>query len=321
MKKRIYLNLNNIDKTYQVSRALASEARLKILKILLEKSCNLSELSEKLDLPLSTIANHIHILEEAELISCTEQPGARGSQKICGVIFQGIYVDSQVYYRPQDVTQYIVPMSIGNYFDCDITSPSGICSETGYIGIEDDTSAFYDNQRNQAQILWFQSGSIEYRFPMKQYQNQEITSLNISLELCSEAPGYNNNWPSDIEVYLDNKYCGTIHSEGDFGGSRGMLNPEWWSNGRTQHGILHNVSIDSNKAYINSSPAENLSLEDLDLSKDYLSFKLVVRGDRKNSSGDKKTAGGINLFGEKFGNHPQALKLEISTKRVEGSVV
>ena len=100
-----------------------------------------------------------------------------------------------------------------------------------------------------------------------------------------------------------------------------MLNPEWWSNGRTQHGILHNVSIDSNKAYINSSPAENLSLEDLDLSKDYLSFKLVVRGDRKNSSGDKKTAGGINLFGEKFGNHPQALKLEISTKRVEGSVV
>ena len=306
MKKRIQLDLNDLESTVKVTRALSSPARVEILRILIKKSCNVTELSDQLGLAISTIANHIRELEEAGLISTTERPGLRGSQKVCGIAFDDVYISCVVNPNSSHENRYQVPMGVGNYFDFEIQGPCGIVSDNTYIGIEDNPAVFYDSKRSTAQLLWFHSGYIEYRFPLEKYNGQKINEINFTVELCSEAPGYNNNWPSDIDIYLDNKHCGTINSQGDYGGTRGLLNPEWWSDSRTQFGILHVININENASYIDDTKVSNLKLKDLDLEKGFISLKIKIDEAAEN-------VGGVNIFGEKFGNHPQGLVMEIIT--------
>jgi len=48
------------------------------------------------------------------------------------------------------------------------------------------------------------------------------------MEISSEAPSYNNNYPSDIVFSLKKIELGTWTSPGDFGDKRGNFNPQWW---------------------------------------------------------------------------------------------
>ncbi len=47
-------------------------------------------------------------------------------------------------------------------------------------------------------------------------EDQHLEMLEISMEIASEFPFSNNNWPSDITFSLNNKYLGTWTSPGDF---------------------------------------------------------------------------------------------------------
>ena len=51
-----------------ISRALSNEDRIQILELLNNGPLNILEISQKLNIPLSTTANHIQILDEARLI-------------------------------------------------------------------------------------------------------------------------------------------------------------------------------------------------------------------------------------------------------------
>lgn len=309
MKKRILLDLNDIEKTVLVTRALSSDVRLRTLQLLHERSCNITEIAEFFDLPISTIANHIRVLEDAGLISTSERPGVRGSQKVCGIAFDDVYFSSFEAQSKESEFHYTIPMRIGHYYNCEVSAPCGVVSAKEYIGTEDEPSVFFANNRVDAQLLWFHTGYVEYRFPLTQYANQAITALRFTLEICSEAPGFNNQWPSDIDIHIQNHFCGTIHSEGDFGGIKGTLNPSWWSLSKTQYGMLHEIKITESASFIDGVKIGELSISDLDLSKSYISFCIELREDAEN-------AGGINIFGEAFGNHPQAIQLEIMTKSV-----
>ena len=48
------------------------------------------------------------------------------------------------------------------------------------------------------------------------------------MELSSEAPGVNSNWPSDISFCLNDESIGIWTSPGDFGDVRGIFTPDWW---------------------------------------------------------------------------------------------
>lgn len=80
-KKRISLDLNNLEQTALVGKALSSEVRLEILKLLIEKSANISEIAAAFGLPQSSAALHVKVLEEAGMISVSEKPGVRGRSK------------------------------------------------------------------------------------------------------------------------------------------------------------------------------------------------------------------------------------------------
>jgi predicted transcriptional regulator len=310
MKKRINLDLNQKQESVAVFKALSSPVRLSMLQAL-EKSggFNISELAEKFNLPLSTAALHVRSLEEAGLIFIQEKPGLRGAQKICAILVEDVYL--RVFHRQKEesLTRNIIcAMPVGNYFDCHITKPCGIAGRKSYIGIEDSAHAFYSPKRAHAQLLWFMAGYVEYRFPNHFMKHAKLAELSFSFEACSEAPGYNNDWPSDITLWINGQEVFTFRSTGDFGGKRGIYNPDWWPSDSTQYGELHHLDINQKGCFGDERKSSDLNLETLRIDEgDFISFKIGVKQ-------DAEYVGGINLFGEQFGNYKQGLIMTAKLK-------
>ena len=75
-------NENNLQVLEALTKALASDTRLGILRFLGTHTCNLLEIAEALNLPPSTAAMHINVLERAGLIPPDLLPAKRGLPKI-----------------------------------------------------------------------------------------------------------------------------------------------------------------------------------------------------------------------------------------------
>lgn len=304
MKTRINLSLDNPDHTAEVCKALSATTRISLLNLLVGKVLNVSEIAHQLNIPISSAAYHVNLLQDAGLIQCSEMPGVRGSQKLCGLGFDDLYLalpDPQV---PDGYNRQSYSIPVGGYFNCDVTAPCGLAGQEGFIGFEDHVNSFYQPDRINAQLLWFTTGIVEYRTPVALRLEHELRKLSVSFELCSEAVAFNPNWPSDIDLLINDQVCCTIHSEGDYGDKRGTLNPAWWSSVRTQYGKLYVVEIDDQGTWLNSQKVNSTSLSDLAIQEPYLSLSFQVRK-------DAKYPGGLNLFGEGFGEHPQDIKLDL----------
>ena len=311
MKKRINLELFRPEESAAVFKALSSPMRLSILQCLLDKSggLNISELAEKFQLPLSTAALHVRILEEAGLIFIQERPGLRGAQKICAILAEDVYLNIFNRSKEEKQTRNIdCSMPLGNYFDCLVTKPCGIAGRRSYIGIEDSTQAFYSPNRAHAQIVWFTSGFLEYRFPNHFANYEKFEELSFSFEACSEAPGYNNDWPSDITIWINSHELFTFRCSGDFGGKRGIYNPDWWPDNSSQYGELHHLDINREGCFGDGRKVSEFNLKTLKTAEgDFISFKIGIKE-------DAEFVGGINLFGEQFGNYKQNI---IMTAKLE----
>ena len=81
--KTMALNLSDPARLQKVAHALSNELRLRILSLLDERSMNVLELSQRLNMPISTVSNSISVLEEADLIRTERQSGVRGVSKLC----------------------------------------------------------------------------------------------------------------------------------------------------------------------------------------------------------------------------------------------
>jgi predicted transcriptional regulator len=306
MKNRISLDLHQPEKSAAVFRALSSPMRLKMIKLLVDRSAgmNISKLAEEFSLPLSSTALHVRILEEAGIVFTEGKPGLRGAQKICAMLAEDVYL--AIYHREKKsrATRNVnFKMPLGNYFDCSVTKPCGLAGRKTYIGVEDTENAFYSVNRIHAQLVWFTTGYLEYRFSNHFPGSEKILELGFSFEACSEAPGCNNDWPSDITVWINQKEVFTFRSAGDFGDTRGLYNPSWWPDDSTQYGELHRLEITSQGCFGDGRKTSDLNLETLHINGgDYISFRIGVKE-------DAGYAGGINLFGEYFGNYRQTLEM------------
>jgi predicted transcriptional regulator len=196
-------------------------------------------------------------------------------------------------------------MPIGAFTDCQVTPTCGLLSATGIIGLLDDPASFYEPDRRDAQLVWFHQGYIEYRFPNRLPAGAQPDSLRLSMEVCSEAPLFNIDWPSDITVWINGIEIATWTSPGDFGGERGRLTPEWWTPRNTQYGLLKVWHVSEQGTEIDGMLSSGISIRDLRLN-DH-AFILVRIGIKP----DADHLGGLNLFGSRFGNYPQDLILRI----------
>ncbi|CAG7650543.1 ArsR/SmtB family transcription factor [Paenibacillus allorhizosphaerae] len=295
----------NIDELAEIAKALSSELRIEIFKAIQKKRINVNEIAEMFDLPASTATVNVKKLEEAKLIRTELIPGIRGSQKVCSALYDRMIVDFGKTEKVDPANYQYISMPIGHYVDCDIIPTCGLASETGLIGFYDDPRSFYEPDKVNAQILWFRQGFVEYRFPNKIPFNSRLTGIEVSMELCSEAPLHNKDYPSDITVWINGIELGTWMSPGDFGGERGLLTPAWWETHVTQYGVLKKWKVTTEGTFIDGSQVSNLTVGDLDIDGKH-SFSLCI-----GIKPDAVNQGGINLFGRRFGNYDQDILLRM----------
>lgn len=281
-----------------VFKAMSNPVRVQILEFLTNHAATISSISSALNIPQSTVKQHINILEEAELIQTYLRSATRGTEKVCSGIYKSLIFDLNLPVK-QHQPYLEISMPIGYYSDFDIASPCGLASYSNTIGMQGEMSSFADPERVDAQLLWFREGFVEYRFAKKLPPKACLKSLSVSMEMCSEAPSFNNDWPSDITTWINGVEIGTWTSPGDFGGKRGALTPPWWVTDLTQYGLLKTWIVNDRGSFIDDELVGSANLDDLNiLASPYISVRVGIKPDAKNK-------GGINLFGRQFGNYSQ----------------
>ncbi len=288
----------------RVLKALDSLNRIRILWFLADKVASVNEIAAALDLPMSTAALHIEALEAAGLIQTELEPASRGLRKVCTRMYDQIVLDLPVTEQPYDQAIEL-SMPIGAYVDCQVTPTCGLLNESGPVGLLDDPASFYEPEHVDAQLLWLTQGFVEYRFPNRLPSGAVADVLELSMEVCSEAPLYNLDWPSDITVWINGIEIGTWTCPSDFGGERGRLTPEWWTPRNTQYGLLKLWSVNEREAKVDGTRVSGVTIHQLKLKESpFVSVRIGVKPDAEH-------VGGLNLFGRHFGNYPQDLVLRI----------
>lgn len=187
MARVVDIDVGNKEKLCSICKALSVPARIDILKLIENKGMSISEISEKLNIPQSSVTFHIKVLEKADMISIEERPGMRGTLKLC--TRKTDYINISAYQKNSDINEYkSCEMPIGAYYDFDVTPTCGIAGEQGIIGVEDKEASFYLPDRIKAGLLWTAGGYVAYRFPNVLPAGAKPYKLMFTLELCSEAP-------------------------------------------------------------------------------------------------------------------------------------
>ena len=274
-----------------VLKALASETRLLILSLLTHNAMNVSELAQALGLPHSTVNFNLNQLQAAGLINVEYEPGTRGSQKLCSRRFDSVNFKLPGAAVETNTAQVTVNMPVGNYSQIEAQPTCGLASELKIIGMLDDPRSFYEPEHVYAQMLWLgKSGFVEYVFPNNLPYGAVATRLDLSMEICSEAPQYDPNWPP-----------------GDYGGERGRLTPHWWAEDQSMHGLLKRWVVTPEGSAIDGESSTGTQIKDLALEGSTRSHIRVRIGVKENAQNRR----GFNLFGRKFGNYAQDIVLRL----------
>lgn len=285
-----------------IFRALASNSRARIIELLGQRNMNINELSAALGLAQPSVTKHVQILEEAGLVVSDYSAGPQGTQKRCRRVHDRLIVEmagTQV--KTDSVAE--IEMPIGMYTHVEAVPTCGLANRERFIGHLDNPVAFFLPERASAEIIWSAGGYVEYIFTNSLPLEATITELDLAMEICSEAPGYNNDYPSDITVWVNDIEIGTWSSPGDFGGTRGRLNPDWWHDNLNQSGLLKVWQVNGTGTSIDGVKVSGIKAADVNVQPwTTTRVKIGVKPDARNQ-------GGFTLFGKGFGNYEQDLVL------------
>nr|MDO8082964.1 ArsR family transcriptional regulator [Candidatus Freyarchaeota archaeon] len=81
------------DEVAKVAKALASETRLQLLKLLSEKNMDVSRIAAKLNQTEANISAQIKILEKVGLLKSHYEPGEHGVRKVCETAVEKININ------------------------------------------------------------------------------------------------------------------------------------------------------------------------------------------------------------------------------------
>jgi predicted transcriptional regulator len=308
-RKSLHIDAAGVDGSpLDVLKALGSEPRIAILRYLGDRVVPVNQIAKDLGLPASTAAMQILVLEKAGLLHTEMRPASRGLQKVCARTYDELVIDLP---RGEHHTRAAieVTMPIGGFSDFDVEPTCGLAGAHGLIGYLDDPNSFYEPDRLGAQLLWFRAGFVEYRFPNRLPFGAPVVALQLTAEVCSEAPLNHPDWPSDISVWVNGVHLGAWTSPSDFGGTRGRLTPGWWEEKDSQYGVLKRWRVSASGTSIDGVGLSDVAIDTLGLR---AGEPIIVRlGVRR----EAQFVGGINLFGKEFGNYPEdmGLRLEYDT--------
>ncbi|WP_088105343.1 ArsR/SmtB family transcription factor [Halalkalibacter urbisdiaboli] len=293
-----------------VYEALASKVRLTVIQCLSKRSMNIKELADAVGLSSAIMTMHIKKLEKADLIRTEMVPGKAGVQKLCILNVEKI----EIFFPTLTSTlreYHETELSVGHYTDFDVVPTCGLATPEKYIGEFDEARYFLDPERVNAKILWFKHGYIEYKVPNFLLSTHNPNELEISMELSSEAPFTNENWPSDITFTLNDVPLGKWTSPGDFGDSRGKYTPEWWPKVINQYGLLKFLRITEEGTFVDGHKISDITINNVRIRDKQWTFRIAVEENAEN-------VGGVTLFGKGFGNYNQDIIFRLFyTKEVQ----
>ena len=302
-EKVLHVNLQDDAQTELVAKTLSNKARRDILRLLHKAPMAIWDIAVTLNLPLSSVSEHVSMLIKAGIVSVVRQSNRRGNSKI--VARQYEKVSFSIAGDPHAVSKTeseVIAIPIGSYHSFRIHRYCGMINTESQIGSRDDPNTFYSPCRFGAGLLWLDYGYLEYRVPLPKHEDMALQNLSFALELCSEAPAYNENWPSDIYFEINGKRIGTYTCPGDFGARSGIYTPKWWQNG-TQYGLVKTVDIRMEGSFLDGEPFGSVGIRDLAIEEDpVLRFRVGVDENAKNR-------GGLNLFGKGFGDRGEDILL------------
>lgn len=296
--------ITDLDEIQTFCKALSSDLRVSIVKILMQQRVvNLNELAEKLGVTNGAVTSHIKALHIAGIIEIEHSAGKRGLQKICRLKDHKFLINTSGEYTQHNTYESEIP--IGNYSRHSIYPTCGLATKNFLIGEVDDPRYFDDPQKTEAGILWFTRGFVEYRMPNYIKPGNTPKEIQISFELSSEAPGFCEDWPSDVHFYLNDVLLGYWTSPGDFGSVKGLYTPDWWVPYWNQYGLLKLLSISNEGTYIDGKKISDIKISDLSLThRSDLVLTYSVPDTARN-------IGGLTLFGKGFGNYNQDIKVRV----------
>lgn len=277
--------------------ALASQVRLNIIDLLAEKPMNVKELAEALGLSSAIVTMHIRKLEKAGIIQTKMVRKQGGTHKMCALSEYSIEIELP---HPAQITKKMheISIPIGHYTEYEVHPTCGIATPDKIIGQFDDPRFFLEPERMNAGIMWFGRGYVEYKVPNYLLPGERPSALEIVLELGSEAPGFNANWPSDIDFSLNGIPIGMWTSPGDYGDIRGKFSPLWWHDYVNQYGLLKVIRVEEKGTFIDGQLVSEVGIEQIGLDRNHWTFRLTVREDAVH-------VGGLTLYGKGFGNYNQ----------------
>ena len=300
------IHITNLDEGLELFKALGSDVRVQILNTLLENEhMSMNQLANQLNISNGALTGHIKKLEECGLISTSNESAGHGNSKICSVIQDKILIEVE---QPIDYANvFTTDIKVGQFSKYDICPTCGLANSSSVIGEFDDVRYFAHPDRFNADIMWFTKGYVEYAVPNLIPSNNKITQISISAEISSEAPGVDNNWPSDVTFYINDTKLGVWTSPGDFGGDiHGMFTPEWWPSNWNQYGLLKLLVVNKHGTFIDGLKISDVTINSLKL--DYnsnINFRVAVEDTAEH-------IGGVTLFGKTFGNYGQDIRVSLN---------
>lgn len=289
----IELNLNSLE----IFEALANDIRIKILRLLGEEEQSIKELATKLDLSNSIMTRHIKKLETSGMIETRWHREDGATKKICSLKIRDIQITIPVV-DSTNMKSHELSLPVGQFTNFHVTPTCGLAKTTGVIGQYDDARYFWDPERTQAGIIWFKSGFLEYNIPLYETNQSDLEEIQFSMEISSEAPGFNPKYPSDIFFTLNGVQLGEWTSPGDFGDKKGKLNPTWWPESINQYGLQKLLRVTKLGTFMDGQRISYKTIKDCNISGQKMTFKMGVNAMAKH-------VGGLTIFGKGFGNYNQ----------------
>lgn len=284
-----------------IFRALSSDARREILRLLREGPMELSRIMRRTGIGRSSTSRHVQELIDAGLVRVRATPG---ESKTCRLGYERIVVSFGPISVPEE-RSVEMEMPIGMYAQVEAGPPCGLASSDGIIGSIDDPQCFLLPDRAAAQLLWIGGGFVEYVFPNPLAPEERLLRVELAMEICSELALHRRDYPSDVTVWINGREIGTWTSFGGLGDDRGRLTPPWWWDSRTQYGMLKVWSVDAAGSFVDGSPISNRRVGDLGIT------PLTPISVRIGTKAGARNIGNINIFGRRFGNYEQDLLLRL----------
>lgn len=302
-------HIRDLRSALPIFKCLGSEIRISILELLQSKGpMRMTDIAAELDITNGSLSPHIKALSENGFINISFASGKHGMQRICSACEQQLLINCES--SANNINMYETEIGVGQYVGYDIYPTCGIATPDHLVGVEDDPRFFSSPERVNAGIIWMGHGYVEYMLPNFLKPGQKLLELLISMEIASEAPGYREDWPSDIYFYINGIEVCSWTLPSDFGKNPGIYTPGWWDRNWNQYGQLKFLSLDSDGTYIDGIKRSDVTLDMLNITPE---TPIILRFSAPQTA---ENAGGLTIYGRSFGNYDQDIRVRMHYEEV-----